>query len=95
MPTNGDFLDELVAERAAKNPEFPRLVEEAAARRVLARKLAALREAQKLTQTEVAAQMKTSASVVSKLEAGADVKFSTLQRYMSVIKKGFNVVNAP
>ena len=76
-----DFLSEMVAKRTAHNPEFARLVKEAAHRRQLARRLAALREARRLSQTLVAARMGTSASVVSKLESGADVKLSTLQRY--------------
>lgn len=33
----------------------------------------------------VAGKMRTSASVVSKLEAGGDVKVSTLQRYCAAI----------
>lgn len=33
MVEEPDFLDELIAERTARNPEFPRLVEAAAARR--------------------------------------------------------------
>jgi transcriptional regulator with XRE-family HTH domain len=48
--------------------------------------LAQRREALKLSQTQVAAKMKTSASVVSKLEGGADVKFSTIQRYLAAIR---------
>jgi len=80
-----NFRDELAAERTAKNPEFPKLVAEAAWRRKLARKLVAIREARLLTQTVVAAKMNTSASVVSKLEAGGDVKVSTLQRYCAAI----------
>ena len=80
-----DFLDEIVTERSAKNPEFRRLVAEAEARRSLARKLAGMRETKALSQTVVAARMGTSASVVSKLEAGGDVKLSTLQRYCAAI----------
>jgi DNA-binding transcriptional regulator YiaG len=80
-----DFLAEIVAERSRKNPAFPDLVREAEARRKLARKLAALREKKALSQTVVAARMGTSASVVSKLEAGGDVKLSTLQRYCAAI----------
>jgi transcriptional regulator with XRE-family HTH domain len=38
-----------------------------------------------LSQTLVAARMGTSASVVSKLESGGDVKLSTLQRYRAAI----------
>ena len=80
-----DFLDEIEAERTAANPKFPSLVAEAAWRRRLARGLVTLRERKHLTQTVVAARMKTSASVVSKLEAGGDVKMSTLQRYCAAI----------
>jgi hypothetical protein len=80
-----DFLTEVVEGRTAKNPAFPRLVAEAEARRKLARKLAALREGKALSQTVVAARMGTSASGVSKLEAGGDVKVLTLQRYCAAI----------
>lgn len=80
-----DFLDEMVAARRAKNPAFGQLVEEAKARRALARQLASAREKRNLSQTAVAAAMKTSQSVVSKLEAGADVRVSTLQRYCAAI----------
>jgi DNA-binding transcriptional regulator YiaG len=80
-----DFLAEVVDERTRKNPKFPNLVAEAQVRRKLARKLAALREKKSLSQTVVAARMGTAASVVSKLEAGGDVKFSTLQRYCAAI----------
>jgi len=80
-----DFLSEIMAERTRKNAAFPDLVREAEARRKLARRLAALREKRALSQTLVAARMGTSASVVSKLEAGGDVKLSTLQRYCAAI----------
>ena len=86
-----DFLAELVDERTARNPSFPRLVAEAEVRRKLARKLASLREKKSLSQTVVAARMGTSASVVSKLEAGGDVKVSTLQRYYAAIGEKFSV----
>ncbi|MFO0666759.1 MAG: helix-turn-helix domain-containing protein [Polyangiaceae bacterium] len=76
-----DFSQEVVSERTRKNPTFPRLVAEAEARRKLAQRLTRLREKKELSQTVVAARMGTSASVVSKLEAGGDVKLSTLQRY--------------
>lgn len=32
--SQGDFLDEMIAERTVKNPDYPRLVAEATARRV-------------------------------------------------------------
>jgi len=80
-----DFLEEIIKERTRRNPEFPRLVEEAGVRRSAARKLSAQREKEGLSQTVVAARMGTSASVVSKLEAGADVRISTLIRYCQAI----------
>ena len=86
-----DFLNEVIAERTARNPEFPGMVAEAEARRRFARKLAALRDKAQLSQTVVAARMGTSASVVSKLEAGGDVKLSTLQRYCAAIGKRLQV----
>jgi hypothetical protein len=80
-----DFVDEIVRERARKNPAFLRLVAEAEARRQLARKLVRTRQRKALSPTMVAARMGTAASVVSKLEAGGDVKLSTLQRYAAAI----------
>jgi len=84
-----DLLDELIAQRTRKNVRFPDLVAEAERRRALARELAAKRSGAGLSQTLVAARMGTAASVVSKLEAGADVKVSTLQRYCGAIGQAF------
>jgi ribosome-binding protein aMBF1 (putative translation factor) len=86
-----DFLAEIVDARAARNPKFSNLVAEAEERRKFARRLASLREKKALSQTVVAARMGTSASVVSKLEAGGDVKMSTVQRYCAAIGKRFSV----
>lgn len=86
-----DFLAEIETERTRQNSEFPRLIAEAETRRKLARKLARLREKKELSQTVVAARMGTAASVVSKLEAGGDVKLSTLQRYLAAIGERFAV----
>ncbi len=86
-----DFLSEIMDERTAKNPDFPRLVDEAEVRRQIARRLAKKRERRGLSQTVVAAKMGTSASVVSKLEAGCDVKVSTLQRYYAAIGETFRL----
>ena len=80
-----DFLDEIVSERTQRNPAFPDLVREATRRRELAHRLAEQRKASGLSQTIVAARMGTAASVVSKLESGADVKLSTLQRYCAAL----------
>src|SRR2546427_13165987 len=81
-----DFVAEIIAERTGNNPVFPQLVAEAEARRRLARRLAAIREKRALSQTVVAARMGTSASVVSKLEAGGDAKVSTFQRFCAAIR---------
>src|SRR6478609_5328284 len=80
-----NFRDEMVSSRRAKNPAFDQLLGEAKARRALAKKLSSAREKRKLSQTIVAAAMRTSQSVISKLEAGADVRVSTLQRYCAAI----------
>jgi ribosome-binding protein aMBF1 (putative translation factor) len=82
-----DFLDEVSDERTRRNERFPELVVEAERRRELARLLAAERQAHGLSQTVVAARMGTAASVVSKLEAGGDVKVSTLQSYCGALGK--------
>ena len=50
-----------------------------------------MREKRSLSQTLVAARMGTSASVVSKLESGADVKVSTLQRYCAAMGYDFDL----
>ena len=70
-------------------------VAEAEARRKLARRLAAIREKRALSQTVVAVRMGTSASVVSKLEAGGDIKMSTFQRYCAAIGETVTLAAAP
>ncbi len=85
MAKKRDFLDEFIEERTKKNPNFPQLLAEADARRALARRLVNARVQRGMTQTTVAAAMRTAQSVVSKLEAGSDVKLSTMQRYCQVI----------
>ena len=91
MARSKDFLDEIIEERVKRNPRFLDLVDEATARRQLAKRLTKDRERQGLSQTVVAAAMGTAQSVVSKLEAGGDVKVSTLQRYCAAIGKRFSV----
>ena len=81
-----DFLDEIVRERTAKNPEFPQLLEAAVRRRALLRELAARREGLGLSQTTVAARMGTSQSAVARLEsAEVDAKLSTIERYAAAV----------
>jgi ribosome-binding protein aMBF1 (putative translation factor) len=90
MARRKDFLDELIEESTKRDPRFPKLLEEAKARRALAKQMVAARVDRGLSQTVVAAAMRTAQSVVSKLEAGSDVKLSTMQRYCEVI--GQNLV---
>jgi transcriptional regulator with XRE-family HTH domain len=55
-------------------------------RRDLAADLVATRQELGLSQTEVAARMRTSQSAVARLESGdADVKLSTLERYAAAL----------
>jgi transcriptional regulator with XRE-family HTH domain len=85
-----DELEDFIAERTAKNPEFPALVEAHLQRRRLQRTLAGKRQELGLSQTEVARRMGTSQSAVARIEAGEiDAKISTLQRYALAI--GFEI----
>ena len=73
-----DFLDKMIDKRAARNPEFPRLLDAARRRRALLRALAGQREEQKRSQTVIAAAMQTSQSFVARLEStAADAKISS------------------
>ncbi|MHB1584376.1 MAG: helix-turn-helix domain-containing protein [Acidimicrobiales bacterium] len=64
---------------------FPGFAEMAARRRLTAA-LVARRQALGLSQTEVAARMRTSQSAVARLEsAGADVRLSSLERYAAAV----------
>jgi predicted transcriptional regulator len=77
-----DFLDEMVAERTARNPDFPELLDAARRRRELLRALAAQRTERKISQTQLAAAMRTSQSTLARLETTAvDPKLSTIERY--------------
>jgi len=80
-----DDLDTYLAEREVREPGFVRLVGDAERRQAFARELAEKRRATGKTQTEVAASMKTSASIVSRLEAGSDVRLSTLEKYVAAL----------
>lgn len=85
-----DFLDEVVEERTAKNPDFPKLVDAAERRRRLLRELGELRESQGRSQTALAAEMKSSQSSVARLEGSAhDARLSTVDRYAEAL--GFRI----
>jgi len=90
MDHEPDALEELIAERTAQNPDFPKLVEAAARRRTLLRELGRMRERHRLSQTVVAADMETSQSSVARLEgASGDARLSTVDRYAQAL--GFRV----
>jgi predicted transcriptional regulator len=77
-----DFLDRMIAKRTERNADFPKLLDAATRRRELLRTLGEAREAENLTQTQVAAAMETSQSFVARLESTAgDAKISTVDRY--------------
>lgn len=79
-------LDKFIADRTRRNPRFPDMIRAAQKRRAFARQLAAVRKKLGLlTQTGIAAAMGTSPSIVSRLENGADVRLSTLQKYAAVL----------
>jgi predicted transcriptional regulator len=65
---------------------FPGFDDMARRRRELSVHLVRSRQAQGLSQTEVAARMRTSQSAVARLESGdADVRLSTLERYAAAL----------
>lgn len=81
-----DFLDEIVEKRTKTNPEFPEMVEAALRARELLRSLAQRRRELELSQTAVAARMKTSQSALARLEAAeVDPRISTVERYALAI----------
>jgi len=83
-----DFLNEIVMERMAANPQFPALVQAAEERRRLLRAPATERGRSVRTQTEVAAAMGTSQSQVARLEAAScDTKLSTVEKFAAVLGK--------
>jgi ribosome-binding protein aMBF1 (putative translation factor) len=81
-----DDLQDYIQERAEREPDFPAAVEAAYEARLLLRKLAKRRVAAGLSQTAIAARMKTSQSAVARIEAGeADVRISTVERYAAAL----------
>jgi transcriptional regulator with XRE-family HTH domain len=79
------------SDRASVFPGFSDLDE-------VVRRLAERRQAQGLSQTEVAARMGTSQSAVARLESGGgDLRLSTLQRYAAALdaEVGFTVRDQP
>ena len=72
-----------MAQRRAADEQAARMAED---RGRLVRELAEQRQAAGLSQTEVAARMRTSQSAVARLESGVmDVRASTLERYAAAV----------
>lgn len=74
-------------EQALSRPEVRRSFEEGLDTLRLAVRLAELREKRGLTQTQLAAMLNTSPSVISRIENGGDLQLKTLQK----IAKALNV----
>ncbi len=86
MVEEPDVLDELIAERTARNPDFPKLLDAAMRRRALMRDLGGLRQQDGRSQTALAAAMETSQSSVARLEGAAgDARISTVDRYAEAL----------
>lgn len=86
MPETPDFLDEIIAESTALNPEFPALMAQARRNREVLATLASERKRQRVSQTALAAQMGTSQSAVSALEKTAsDALLSTVEKYADAL----------
>jgi hypothetical protein len=87
-PTNvePDALDEMIAEFGKANPDFPHLLLAAERRRALLRTLAEQRRRRDLSQTRVAAAMRTSQPTLARLETtAADTKLSTVERFAGAL----------
>jgi predicted transcriptional regulator len=80
-----------MADERRRSP-FPGFDEVAANRRSLTEELVARRLSLGLSQTEVAARMRTSQSAVARLESGdADIRLSTLERYAAALGQELNL----
>jgi ribosome-binding protein aMBF1 (putative translation factor) len=64
------FLEEMDAERTARNSQFPALLAAARERRAFIRELAAKRRELGLSQAELARRMKTTQPYLSRFESG-------------------------
>lgn len=80
-----DDLERYVADRDVREPGFPELVVDAEKRLAFGRAMAERRRASGKSQTQVAASMRTSAAIVSRLESGHDVRVSTLEKYVAAL----------
>lgn len=85
LDSEEDEFDSYLEERLT-DPEFRASYEDAKVRSDLLRRFVSRRKVRSISQAAVAAQMGTTQSAVSDLEAGrTDPRFSTLQRYARAI----------
>jgi predicted transcriptional regulator len=70
MNDERDFLDEMDAERTARNPLFPALAAAASERREFVRSLTEKRQEFGVSQVEMARRMATSQPYISRFESG-------------------------
>jgi ribosome-binding protein aMBF1 (putative translation factor) len=80
-----DDLEHYVAGRDAREPGFAALVVDAEKRLAFGREMAERRRVSGKSQTQVAASMRTSPAIVSRLESGSDVRLSTLEKYVAAL----------
>ncbi len=80
-----DDLEHYVSDRDAREPGFAALVVDAEKRLAFGREMAERRRASGKSQTQVAASMRTSPAIVSRLESGSDVRLSTLEKYVAAL----------
>lgn len=96
MPSAGDDLDELIADRNAVAPGFALGVENGVKLRSLVFDLAQRRTAAGISQTEVAHRMGTSQSAITRLETtDTDIRLGTLARYAAVLGFAISVALEP
>ena len=84
-PKPKDDLERYIADRDARERGFAALVADAEVRLAFGRQMAEHRRANDKTQTQVAALMRTSPAIVSRLESGHDVRISTLEKYVAAL----------